>query len=76
MTYEEAVEKIPVGKYFMHYKGGLYRIIAIAKHSETLEPMVVYTGNGQIWARPASMWFDIIDDSTSLTRFRPFPKEK
>ena len=46
------------GKY-RHFKGNEYELIGIAKHSETLEPMVVYRplyGEGGLWVRPASMW--------------------
>lgn len=46
------------GKY-RHFKGGEYELVGIAKHSETLEPMVVYRalyGDGGLWVRPASMW--------------------
>lgn len=49
---------IALGKY-RHYKGNEYEVIAIAKHSETLEEMVVYRalyGEFGIWVRPTSMW--------------------
>lgn len=51
------------GKY-RHFKGGEYQLIGIAKHSETLEPMVVYRalyGEGGLWVRPASMWTEIVE---------------
>ncbi len=51
------------GKY-RHFKGGEYELIGIAKHSETLEPMVVYRalyGEGGLWVRPAAMWTEIVD---------------
>ena len=51
------------GKY-RHFKGGEYELIGIAKHSETLEPMVVYRalyGEGGLWVRPASMWTETVD---------------
>ena len=41
MTYEEAVQSIPCGRY-RHFKGKPYEVIGIARHSETEEPMVVY----------------------------------
>ena len=46
---------------YQHEKGGLYRVLGQAKHSETLEPMVVYQdiqGDCQIWTRPKSEWED------------------
>lgn len=54
-------KKYPViGGLYKHYKGGTYKIITLAKHSETNEDMVVYksTEFGSIHARPLSMWFD------------------
>ena len=54
---------IKIGKY-RHFKGKEYRVVGIASHSETLEPMVVYQalyGDGGLWVRPASMWNEIVD---------------
>ena len=51
------------GKY-RHFKGKEYRLIGVASHSETLEPMVVYQalyGEGGLWVRPASMWEERVD---------------
>lgn len=48
---------------YQHFKGGRYEVIAIAKHSETLEEMVVYKalyGDGGVWVRPASMWEETV----------------
>lgn len=53
---------IEIGIY-RHFKGGRYEVIAIAKHSETLEEMVVYKalyGDGGVWVRPASMWEETV----------------
>lgn len=44
---------------YKHFKGNKYRVLGIARHSETLEPMVVYQAlydEGGLWVRPASMW--------------------
>lgn len=44
---------------YRHYKGGLYRVEGMARHSETLEELVIYRalyGEGALWARPAGMW--------------------
>ena len=54
---------IKPGKY-RHFKGNEYELIGIAKHSETLEPMVVYrplNGEGGLWVRPAAMWLEQVD---------------
>ena len=56
------MELLP-GKYG-HFKGNEYELLYIARHSETLEPMVVYRalyGECGIWVRPASMWSEIVD---------------
>ena len=54
--------EINTGKY-RHFKGNEYEVIAVAKHSETLEEMVVYKalyGDGGYWVRPASMWNETV----------------
>ena len=48
---------------YRHFKGGLYRVEGVARHSETLEEMVVYRalyGEGGLWVRPASMWNETV----------------
>ena len=72
MLYEEAIKQIQPGRY-RHYKGNEYEVLYIAKHSETLEPMVIYKAlysDGDIWTRPASMWNDIVEkDGEKKRRF-------
>ena len=49
---------------YRHFKGNLYRLLYVAKHSETLEPMVVYQalyGDQGIWVRPAAMWNEPVE---------------
>ena len=44
---------------YRHFKGNQYELLFVARHSETLEPMVVYRalyGDGEVWVRPANMW--------------------
>jgi len=36
-----------------HYKGGLYRVVGVAKHSESLEPLIVYE---HLWPNPPGLW--------------------
>ena len=65
--------EIKPGKY-RHFKGNEYEVLYLAKHSETLEPMVVYRalyGEGGIWVRPAAMWTEHVErDGYSGPRFR------
>ena len=49
---------------YRHFKGNCYELLYVAKHSETLEPMVVYRalyGEGGVWVRPASMWSEHVE---------------
>lgn len=56
-----------------HYKGSEYRLLGVAKHSETLEDMVVYQalyGQGGLWVRPAGMWLEPVQTAEgTVTRF-------
>ena len=58
---------------YKHFKGNLYEVVAIAKHSETLEDMVVYKalyGDGDVWVRPLNMWGEVIErDGETFKRF-------
>lgn len=58
----EAIEIKP--GIYRHFKGNRYQVIGMAKHSETLEPMVVYRalyGEGGLWVRPAAMWLETLE---------------
>lgn len=65
---------LPLGRY-RHYKGKEYRVIAVAKHSETFEDMVVYEALyendlAKFWVRPLAMFIEeVIVDGTSVPRF-------
>lgn len=65
---------IKTGKY-RHYKGGEYRVISTAKHSETLEDLVVYKSLydnelSRLWARPLEMFLEEIEvDGKKMPRF-------
>ncbi len=64
-----------IGREFVHFKGGHYRLEGFAKDSETLEEMVVYRalyGEGGLWVRPATMFFETIErDGRTMKRFAP-----
>ena len=66
------MEEIRPGRY-RHFKGGEYQVLGMAKHSETLEPMVVYRalyGEGGLWVRPAAMWNETVErDGQTFRRF-------
>ena len=63
---------IKPGKY-RHFKGNEYEVIGTAKHSETMEEMVVYRalyGEFGLWVRPASMWEENVErDGKTYQRF-------
>lgn len=71
------MNSIKLGLY-KHFKGNKYEVIGIAKHSETLEEMVVYKalyGDGDIWVRPAKMWNETIQrDGKTFKRFEYIEK--
>nr|WP_321465303.1 DUF1653 domain-containing protein [uncultured Desulfobulbus sp.] len=54
---------LPLGRY-RHYKGGEYEVLGVVRHSETLEPLVLYrplynaTG---LWVRPFAMFTEKIE---------------
>lgn len=57
------MDDLKPGRY-RHFKGNEYQLIAVACHSETREPMVVYRalyGEGGLWVRPASMWGEWVE---------------
>lgn len=64
----------PLGRY-RHYKGGEYEVIAVARHSETLQAMVVYRplyNNTGWWLRPHAMFFEMVwVDGVQRARFEP-----
>lgn len=64
--------EIKPGRY-RHFKGKEYEVLGVAKHSETLEEMVVYRAlydNGSLWVRPASMWNETVErDGKVFQRF-------
>ena len=52
---------------YRHFKGNEYRLLYVARHSETLAPMVVYQalyGEMGIWVRPAEMWNEQVEKET------------
>ena len=70
-------DMLKLGKY-RHYKGKEYEVIGVAKHSETLEDLVVYRalydseefGDKALWVRPQAMFLEEIEiDGKKALRF-------
>ena len=58
------MDKIHIGSTYKHYKGNNYVVVGLAKHSETLEELVVYRaiyGDGGLWVRPREMFLESIE---------------
>lgn len=70
--------EIKIGKKYRHFKGNEYLVLHLAKHSETLEDMVVYQslyGEKGIWVRHLSMFLDTKEvDGKIVNRFEEIDK--
>ena len=70
---------IAIGKKYRHFKGNEYLVLYIAKHSETLEDMVVYQalyGERGVWVRPLSMFIEKKEvDGKMISRFEEIKTE-
>lgn len=72
------MKEIKLGKY-KHYKGKLHEVIGLARHSETLEELVVYKalydseefGHNALWARPKNMFSEMVTiNGEKVSRFK------
>jgi hypothetical protein len=69
------MDSIQLGTY-QHYKGGKYTVLGVAKHSETLEDLVVYVilyenDLSALWVRPLKMFLEtIVVDGAEVPRFK------
>ncbi|OGZ11043.1 MAG: hypothetical protein A3D67_03235 [Candidatus Lloydbacteria bacterium RIFCSPHIGHO2_02_FULL_51_22] len=66
-------DALKLGKY-RHYKGKEYEVLSLARHSETLEELVVYRalyGAGDVWVRPCAMFCEeVVVEGVKMPRFR------
>jgi len=69
----DSAKSVVVGGLYEHYKKLRYRVLAIARHSESLEELVVYQalyGDGGVWVRPVAMFVEnILVDGELQPRF-------
>jgi len=69
------MSELKPGRY-RHYKNKDYKVIGVAKHSETLEELVIYEAlydnkESKLWARPKSMFLEEVDfEGKVVPRFR------
>ena len=57
---------------YRHYKGGLYTVVCVGRHSETEEWLVAYRAeaDGSFWIRPLAMWVErVVHDGVEVPRF-------
>ncbi len=66
----------PLGRY-RHYKGNEYEVLGVVRHSETLEPLVLYRplyNDSGLWVRPYGMFFEAVEvDGVRMPRFALLP---
>ena len=72
------MQELQLGRY-QHYKGKFYEIIGVARHSESLEELVIYKalydseefGDNALWARPKKMFLEkVLVDGKEVERFK------
>lgn len=54
------MREVKIGKY-RHFKGNIITVLYLAKDTETLEDLVVYEHDNQIWVRPKKMFLSEVD---------------
>lgn len=67
--------------YYQHFKGNVYQVVGVGKHSETTEELVVYKGlydgphgYGAIWLRPVAMFLG--EARPGIQRFKKITDEE
>lgn len=57
---------------YKHYKGGIYNVIGMGKHEETMEDLVFYEGtDGKLWARPVGKFMGYVEVNGAIVpRFK------
>ena len=67
-------------QYYRHFKGNIYKLLHVAKHTETMEEVVVYQamyGERSVWVRPKAMFDELVErDGKTFRRFEKISKEE
>ena len=65
---------VALGRY-RHYKGGEYEVLGVVRHSESLEPLVLYRplyNASGLWVRPYAMFLETVEvGGAQVPRFAP-----
>ncbi len=68
------MKELKIGGIYRHYKGNRYKVVGVAKHSETVEEMVVYEAlynEGGLWVRPKEMFLEnVVINGETVERFK------
>ena len=66
----EKETELVVGAKYRHFKGNEYELLAVARHSETMEELVIYKSlkSGEVWARPKSMFIGKAGEVSRFTK--------
>ena len=62
---------IMINGVYKHYKGNFYKVLAVGKHTETLDELVVYQslyGDHQVWGRPQYMWNETLEYNGKIVK--------
>lgn len=75
------MKDIVIGGIYRHYKGHVYKVVGLAKHSECLDKLVIYQrvdrSEKYLWARPKDMFLEkVVVEGKRVTRFALEPKIK
>ena len=79
------MQDLVIGGKYQHHKGRFYEVIGVARHSETLEELVIYKalydskefGKNALWARPKKMFLEDIErNGKVIPRFKFIGKLK
>lgn len=67
-------------QYYRHFKGNIYKLLHVAKHTETMEEVVVYQamyGERSVWVRPKAMFDELVErDGKTFRRFEKISREE